>query len=88
MIVSICEEYHDYEPKMFLIDTKKLDKDNFVDQEILKAIKEKQESCLIDASVWETDPKFKGSEPYISSQAIVKTGKASRQLMVIIDFDD
>lgn len=89
MKVAVTVQHHDHEPYIEYVDTEKLDKGNYVDMELLKAIKAKEEYCVIDASNWEDHPdKFPDDDIGISAKAnIKKPKKFDFAIMLTIDFD-
>lgn len=58
MILAVVEQFHDYEPSAYFIDSENLDQSNPVDQEILKSLsktKGRVVRCFFDASEGEGD---------------------------------
>lgn len=89
MIVAVTEFYHDYKPTSYLLDTSKLNKDDYVEQLVLKECQKKSGSLRlrIDCSNWDSQPdKFK-CEPGISRSAVVKKGHVEKSLHITFDFD-
>jgi hypothetical protein len=89
MLVVAFVAHHDHEPHIEYVDTDKLDQDDFLDMELLKAVQAGEESLYIDASNWEDHPdKFPSDDIGISAQAnIEKPDKLDAAIMVNIDFD-
>ncbi len=89
MKVAVTVQFHDHEPHIEYVDTDKLDRNDFVDMELLKAIEANEEDCLIDASRWEDHPeKFPDDDIGISAKAnIKKPKKIDYAIMLTIDFD-
>lgn len=96
MIISVTEQYHDYSPQMYFIDTDKLNPENYVDSLILKECEKKSHllKVNVDAKGWD-DPRsvFKGTEPIVSQEAkfeILPQREAAsihKSLMLTIRFD-
>ena len=92
-MIRVIEKYHDYESTTYYIDPEKLNPENYVDSEVLKALKSKKKelSVWIDAHDWESNPKFKAdifAEPNLSSEAKVTNGEVEdRVIWLTIDFD-
>lgn len=89
-MIRVVEKCHDYQPSSYYIDPEKLDPENYIDAEIAKAlkIKSKEVRVRIDASNQEDDPRFKGSDPEISANAVVTKGEIEDRLVwLTIDFD-
>lgn len=92
-MIRVVEQYHDYQPRSYYIDPEKLNSDNYVDSEVLKALKKKgnQVHVGIDAHNWETDPKFnakKYGEPGISEAAkVTEQTIEDRLIWLTIAFD-
>lgn len=89
MNLAVTEYYHDHEAINYYVDSTKLDPQNHVDSQILKAIKGKSlmHNVNIDASNWEDNPVF-DDEPGISESAKVKKiTKIDKSITLRIDFD-
>jgi hypothetical protein len=88
MIVAVATQFHDHERRFEYVDTDKLDPDNYVDSELLKAIQANKD-CWIDASDWEDHPdKFPDDDIGVSGQALIeKPDKFDHSMMLTIDFD-
>lgn len=80
MILAVTEQYHDYQPQNYFLDSSKLDPKNAVDLRILDRIKSNKliVKVHIDATNWETDPSFNGEEPCVSEAAKVKRKDVSK----------
>lgn len=89
MLVAATVQFHDHEPHMEYVDTDKLNQDDFVDMEFLKAVQAGETSLFIDASNWEDHPdKFPSDDIGISGEAnIKKPDKLDAAIVVNIDFD-
>lgn len=89
MKVAVTVKHHDHEPHIEYVDTNKLNKDDYVDMELLKAINAEEEHCWIDASDWEDYPeKFPDDDIGISAKANIKRPKKiDYAIMLTIDFD-
>ena len=90
MILAVTEHFHDYEPQKYFLDTDKLNATNHVESLILKEIKKasKNLDVLVDASNWEDNPVFNGSEPGVNENSKVKNPKSiDKALTLTIDFD-
>lgn len=76
MILSVIEQYHDYSPRRFFLDTDKLNPDDYVDSLILKKIKSKsyQLELHIDCCNWEQSGLF-NDEPSLNGAACFKKVK-------------
>jgi hypothetical protein len=73
MIGAVAFKHHDHERFIIHVDTDKLNKCDYVDQEFLKRAKAKEDWCFIDASNWEDNPvKFPDDDIGISHQAQIK----------------
>jgi hypothetical protein len=90
MLIAVTVNFHDHEPSMEYVDTNKLDPNDYVDSELLKAIQADEEFCNIDASNWEDEPhKFPSDPPEISGKAVLsrKPKKLDGAIVLNITFD-
>lgn len=89
MLVAATVYFHDHEPHVEYVDTDKLDENNYVDTELLKAVEAGETNLFIDASNWEDHPdKFPNDNIGISNQAnIKKPSNIDAAIIVNIDFD-
>jgi hypothetical protein len=91
MILAVTEQYHDYSPEKYYIDTEKLNKNSYIEKMILQECKKKAKiiDVHIDASNWESEPeKFGGDEPGVHADARTKKPKLiDKVLNLTIDFE-
>lgn len=87
MIVGVCEEFHDHEPRLYMIDTEKLNKEDYIDRCLLESINQKEEICFIDARDWYDKPEFGGKEPIFSRGAEVEGEAAVQLIRLVICFE-
>ena len=90
MILAITEQFHDHEPSQYFVDTNKLSIGNYVEALILKESKKKSKALnlRIEATEWESNPKFSGNSPGVSKKAKVKRPDAiDKSLFLTIYFD-
>lgn len=91
MIVCVFDRTHDYEPKIWFLDSSKLRSDNYVDSLIAEEIK-KDDIALniyLDASNWEEEPEKYGADGdiSISEDAKCEPQKPDKVLSLRIYFD-
>lgn len=90
MILDVTEKYHDYGPQEYLLDTDKLNPNNYVDNCILQKIAKDQKlkyKVYIDATHWEERSKFGNTEPHVSENAKVTDVQPTAVLNLKIYFD-
>jgi len=78
MVIGITEQWHDYQPQLYFVETQFLDKSNPIESAVLNALQTKQvvEKVYVDASDWgNPNSVFRGAEPRpISEEARVEYG--------------
>lgn len=86
MIVAVTVHFHDHGPRIEYVDTKKLDTNDYVDSEFLKAIEKGEDHCVINAENWEDYPdKFPSDDIGLGGQ-IKKPKKIDRAMILYISF--
>lgn len=86
MIVAVTVNFHDHQPYIQYVDTEKLNPNDYVDGEFLKAIKNDVDYCVIDASNWEDEPnKFPDDDIGLGGN-IRKPTKIDKAMVLYIDF--
>ena len=89
MLISVVEQFHDYAPQQYVLDSEKLNSGKFVDRMILNELqKEKFDiSVNIYAHGWETNPILKDLDERYWQLAKVPAIKADKFLLLTINFD-
>jgi hypothetical protein len=90
MIVAVTEQFHDHEPKMYFLDTDKLNPANPVDKLLLECLPTIKGFGRVtyDARNWEEDPAWVGSgRPGLTEAAKTESGPAEKMIFLNMDFD-
>ena len=88
-MISIFYQYHDYRPEVLSVDTTKLDANNYVDRQILDAVKKNNNKVHVDGYGWESNSKFNNEPPEINRTAVVENyiGPFDRTIHLDIDIE-
>lgn len=85
MIIGVTEQYHDYEVKLYFLDTSKLSETNQLEKNILSAVNKNKDKNTIHLVYMARENN--DEEPGINSEAIVKSGPAEKIMYLHVNFD-